>query len=98
MIKERGVSPFGIPFITWNPTCYGGSLSLPPVICRSVTGRAFRSLGFSTIRGAYLDNISGPIDAPEKLPAGSHLGENVTCNGQPIMRKAQTIYAREVSR
>lgn len=98
MIKKRGISPFGIPFITWNPTCYGGSLSLPPVICRSVTGRAFRSLDFSGIRGSFLDSASGPLDAPEKLPAGSHLGENVTCNGKPMMRKAQTIYAREVAR
>lgn len=98
MIKERGISPFGLPFIGWNPMCYGGSLSLPPVFCGSFTGRSFRSLGFDQVRGSYLDSISGPLDAPDTLPAGSHLGERVTCNGQPIMRKAQTIYAREVSR
>lgn len=98
MIQERGACPFGIPFITRNPVCYGGSMSLPPVFCRSFTGHSFRSLGFDQVRGSFLDSVSGPLDAPDSLPAGSHLGENVTCNGKPIMRKAQTIYAREVQR
>lgn len=98
MITERGISPFGLPFYIWNPVAYGGSQSLPPVICRSVTGRAFRSLGLNQVRGSFIDCVSGPIDAPDSLPAGSHLGENVTCNGLPLMRKAQTIFAREVPR
>lgn len=98
MIKERGICPFGFPFYQWNPVCYGGSKSLHPVACRSFSGHSFRSIRFDQIRGAFLDVASGPLDAPESLPAGSHLGENVTCNGQPIMRKAQTIYAREVQR
>lgn len=100
MIKERGISPFGptFGFIGWNPMCYGGSLSLPPVFCRSFTGRSFRSIDFDQVRGSFLDVASGPLDAPETLPAGSHMGEWVTCNGQPLMRKAQTIYAREVPR
>ncbi|HLO65298.1 MAG TPA: hypothetical protein VK165_20235 [Azonexus sp.] len=97
-MKERGTCPFGFPFYQWNPVCYGGSKSLPPVMCSSVTGRSFRALNASQIRGSFLDAVSGPLDAPERLPAGSHLGENVTCNGKPIMRKAQTIYANEVPR
>lgn len=97
-MKKRGICPFGMPFYYWNPVCYGGSLSLPPVICRSVTGRTFRALPLSMIRGSFLDAVSGPLDAPDRLPGGSHLGENVTCNGLPLMRKAQTIYANEVLR
>lgn len=95
---ERGTSPFGTKFIEWNPTAYGGSLSLPPVICRSTTGRSVRALNPEQVRGAFIDSASGPLDAPDYLPAGSHLGENVTCNGLPICRKAQTIYAKEVRR
>lgn len=95
---ERGTSSFGIKFIECAPTAYGGSLSLPPVICFSYTGRNFRALALDTVRGRFIDVISGPLDAPERLPAGSHKGENVTCNGLPIMRKAQTIYANEVQR
>lgn len=98
MIKERGISPFGVPFIHVHPACYGGSLSLPPVVCRSFTGRSFRALGMDMIRGSFLDTASGPIDAPERLPAGSHLGEKITVGGRPLMRKAETIYAAEVQR
>ena len=98
MIKERGIPLFGVPFFTWNPVCYGGSQSLPPVFCRSFTGRSFRTLEIERIRGCYLDTLSGPLDAPEYLPAGSHLGERVTCNGEYLIRKAVLIYAREVQR
>lgn len=98
MITERGVCIFGIPFIHWSPMTYGGSMTLPPVVCSSFTGRSFRSIGFESVRGAFFDVASGPLDAPDRLPGGSHLGENVTCNGKPLMRKAQTIYAREVMR
>ena len=98
MIQERGISPFGFCLLDFHPAAYAGSLSLPPVMCRSVTGRSFRSLGFDQVRGSFLTSESGPIDAPDYLPAGSHLGERVTCNGQPIMRKAQTIYGSEVAR
>ena len=95
---ERGTCIWGFKFFEYSPIAYAGSMSLPPVICRSVTGRSFRSLGLPQVRGSFLDAIHGPLDAPEHIPAGSHLGENVTCGGQPIQRKAQTIYAREVQR
>lgn len=98
MIKERGECPFGFPFYQWSPMAYPGSKSLPPVLCTSFTGRSFRSLGFEQVRGSYLDSFSGPIDAPPTIPAGSHKGEWVTCNGEPLMRKAPMIYAGEVER
>lgn len=98
MIRERGICPFGFPFYQWNPVCYGGSKSLPPVVCRSFSGHSFRSLRFDQVRTGFFDSAFGPLDAPETLPAGSHLGERVTCNGKPLMRKAQIIYAHEVPR
>lgn len=98
MMTKRGISPFGTKFVDYSPLAYGGSLSLPPVVCRSATGRHFRSLNLEQIRICFFDTISGPLDAPDRIPAGSHLGENVTCNGVPLNRKAQTIYAAEVQR
>lgn len=95
---ERGTSPFGVKFIDYNPTAYAGSLSLPPVICRSYSGRSFQSIGIQHVRARFLDTIHGPLDAPDRLPGGSHQGENVTCNGKPVMRKAQIIFAHEVQR
>lgn len=51
------------------------------------------------IRGVFLDDqAGGPLDAPDFLPAGSHEGENVTCNGLPLNRRAPLIYPREVTR
>jgi len=77
---------------------YPGSLSLPPVICSSFTGRSFRTVPIESIRGRFIDTASGPLDAPERLPGGSHLSERITYNGKPLMRRAQTIYAYEVAR
>lgn len=87
------------PYIFWNPVCYSRTEHDLPAFCRSYTGRSFRSLPMESIRGAYLgEQAGGPLDAPETIPAGSHQGENVTCNGKPLMRRAVMIYPSEVQR
>lgn len=87
------------PLIYWNPMCYSRTVNDLPAFCRSYTGKPFGSLGLEVIRGAFLGVYAGgPLDAPDTIPAGSHRGENVTCNGKPLMRRAQMIYPSEVAR
>ncbi|MRR49410.1 MAG: hypothetical protein EG825_00620 [Rhodocyclaceae bacterium] len=87
------------PYIYWAKTAYPGSITLPPVICRSHTGRSFRSLASDAIRCSFLAHDGGgPLDAPDWLPAGSHQGPNVTINGLPSMERPHTIYHAEVRR
>lgn len=87
------------PLIYWNPMVYSRTILDLPAFCRSYTGRSFRSLSMESIRGSFLgDDGGGPLDAPDTIPAGSHQGENVTCNGLPLMRRALMIYPSEVRR
>jgi len=87
------------PLIYWNPMCYSRTVNDLPAFCRSYTGRSFRALPLESIQGFFLDDqAGGPLDAPDTIPAGSHRGENVTCNGKPLMRRALMIYPSEVQR
>jgi hypothetical protein len=87
------------PLIEWNQMCYSRTVDDLPAFCRSYTGKSFRSLSMKYIRGSFLDvHAGGPLDAPDTIPAGSHQGENVTCNGMPLMRRAPMIYPSEVAR
>lgn len=87
------------PLIYWNPMCYSRTVDDLPAFCRSYTGKGYRSLPLESIRGSFLDDhAGGPLDAPDTIPAGAHQGERVTCNGLPLMRRAQMIYPLEVAR
>lgn len=85
--------------IYWNPMCYSRTVHDLPAFCRSYTGKPFGSLPNESIRGSFLRvDAGGPLDAPDTIPAGSHKGERVTCNGLPLMRRALMIYPSEVQR
>ncbi len=88
-----------IEFILFCPPCYAGSPTLPPVICRSYTGRPWAGLGPKQLRAEFLVSpIIGKIDAPDFLPCGSHCAPHITVNGLPLLERAHSIFPREIER
>jgi hypothetical protein len=86
-----------IEFIDYCPPCYPGSMTLPPVCCRTYTGRRWNGISLEDIRPGF-HHLIEQLDAPNFIPAGSHCAPSVTVNGRPLMRRAQTIFPREIDR
>lgn len=88
-----------VPKDKWCPPCYPGSPTLPPVICRSYTGRGGAGVSLGAIRGQFIDTLNiGRIDAPDYLPAGSHCSPLITCNGKPVLERPHLIFPAEIMR
>jgi len=101
LVVERGKSPFGVDFSQYCSPAYPGSMSLPPVICNTFTGRVWEGLQLEQMRPGFVTAVEigmGRLDAPARIPAGSHCAPRVTCNGLPVIERPGAIYPREVSR
>lgn len=97
---ERGRSQFGLNFRDYCPPAYPGSMDLPPVICRTFTGMKWADgMKLEDIRPEFLNDLSGGnLDAPLRLPAGSHCSPRITRNGVWITERPHSIFPREVFR
>lgn len=85
--------------IDYCPPCFPGSLSLPPVFCRSYTGRRWGGIGYEELRGEFLHDLCiGHIDAPNFIPAGAHCAPRITVSGRPLLARAHTIFPAEIER
>lgn len=86
--------------VHWAMPCYPGSPKLPPVICRSYTGRPAAGCKAKDIRDGFhiADAFAGQLDAPPVIPAGSHCAPKITVNGLPAIERPSSIYPAEVGR